>query len=68
MPDEVWNFRRGDGIEKAILLADYIIQKDNAATITININYGKVLLSHKNKVFEFSSQKSFTKTIRSAFL
>jgi hypothetical protein len=63
LPDEVWNFRRGDGIEKAILLADYIIQKDNAATITITINYGEVLLSHKNKVFEFSSEKSFTKSI-----
>ncbi len=31
LPDEVWNFRRGDGIEKALLLADYIIQKDNSA-------------------------------------
>ena len=24
LPDEVWNFKRGDGIEKALLLADFI--------------------------------------------
>ncbi len=24
LPDEVWNFRRGDGIEKAFLLADFL--------------------------------------------
>ena len=33
LPDEVWNFRRGDGIEKALLLADFIIHKDNSSTV-----------------------------------
>ncbi len=28
LPDEVWNFRRGDGIEKAIFLADLIVNRD----------------------------------------
>ena len=28
LPDEVWNFRRGDGIEKAILLANILANKD----------------------------------------
>ena len=33
LPDEVWNFRRGDGIEKAFLLADFIIQKNPEASL-----------------------------------
>ncbi len=30
-PDEVWNFGRGDGAEKAFLMADAIIHNDPAA-------------------------------------
>src|ERR1035437_4679767 len=29
LPDEVWNFKHGDGIEKALLLADFLHQNDN---------------------------------------
>lgn len=63
LPDEVWNFRRGDGIEKAILLADFIVQKNNSASIEITINNNEVLLSYMNKVFRFSSEKSLYKSI-----
>jgi len=63
-PDEVWNFRRGDGVEKAILLANYILQKDNNATVTIEIDSGKVSLKSKGNEFYFSSHKSLIKRIR----
>ncbi len=43
-PDEVWNFRRGDGIEKALLLADFIRFKDDASNICIKVDKRKVSL------------------------
>ena len=63
LPDEVWNFRRGDGIEKAFLLADYILQKDSSASLTIEIENKKVLLTLKGERFNFTSHKSFRKSI-----
>jgi hypothetical protein len=63
LPDEVWNFRRGDGIEKAFLLADYILQKDNSSSLTIEIDNKKVQLTCREKKFSFTSQKSFRKTV-----
>jgi hypothetical protein len=63
LPDEVWNFRRGDGIEKAILLADFIHHKDKNATITIHIDNKKVLLSAGGHDFHFISNKSLRKII-----
>ena len=63
LPDEVWNFRRGDGVEKALLLADYILQKDNSSSLTIEIDNKKVLLTIKREKFNFRSHKSFRKSI-----
>ena len=63
LPDEVWNFRRGDGIEKAFLLADYVLQKDSSASLTIEIENKKVLLTLKGERFNFTSDKSFRKSI-----
>ncbi len=64
LPDEVWNFRRGDGIEKALLLADFIHMKDNSSVITIKADAKKVKLNANGADFHFSSQKDFRKTIR----
>ncbi len=64
LPDEVWNFRRGDGIEKAVLLADIIVQKDHNALLLIEIGKNKVSLSYNGDDFHFRSSKSFIKTIR----
>jgi len=63
LPDEVWNFRRGDGIEKALLLADYILQKDNSSSLTIEIDNKKVQLTFMGEKFSFKSHKSFRKSI-----
>jgi len=64
LPDEVWNFRRGDGIEKALLFADFILQIDNSAVITIEIKASKVSLNYKSREFGFTSYKSFSKLIK----
>jgi hypothetical protein len=63
LPDEVWNFRRGDGIEKAFLLADFIIQKYPEASLVIEIVKEKVILNYENEDYLFSSSKSFRKSV-----
>jgi len=63
LPDEVWNFKRGDGIEKAFLLADFLLQKDKTSDILIKIDGEKVLLSCAGHDFHFSSDKNLKKSI-----
>ena len=53
LPDEVWNFRRGDGIEKALLLADFLLHKDNSSAVSIEIENKKVLLTSEGNEFSF---------------
>ena len=64
LPDEVWNFRRGDGIEKALLLADLIISRDSDAEVKIEIKGESVILSYRHQDYIFTSNKSFEKSIR----
>jgi hypothetical protein len=63
LPDEIWNFGCGDGIEKALLMADYIILKDNSSKITLEIDNRKVRLNYNGKDYHFTSSKSFRKSI-----
>jgi hypothetical protein len=63
MPDEVWNFRRGDGIEKALLLADFLISKDQKGELFIDIGNENVELVYKGNKYYFRSSKSFRKQI-----
>jgi hypothetical protein len=63
LPDEVWNFRRGDGIEKAILMTGYILQRNISATVIIEIEAGKVRLIFDGNEYQFSSSKSIRKSL-----
>ena len=60
-PDEVWNFRRGDGIEKAILMADAIFSVEPDAEMAVNIQNEKVDLHHRDKNYSFISSKGYRK-------
>ncbi len=64
LPDEVWNFCRGDGIEKAFLLADFIIKKDPSAELSVTIDNRNVILNHGGNDYRFISHKNLRKTIR----
>jgi hypothetical protein len=64
LPDEVWNFRRGDGIEKAFLLAAFLLHKDKSSSVTIEIDNKKVLLSSEGHEFHFTSHKHLKKSIQ----
>jgi hypothetical protein len=60
-PDEVWNYRRGDGLEKAITLANVIRARDPGAHFVIKLNAGTISLIQKGgKNYSFASQKSVT--------
>jgi len=64
MPDEVWNFRRGDGIEKSLLLADVIVRKNPEAEISVEIDNDRVRLESGEESYFFSSLKSLRKLLR----
>jgi hypothetical protein len=63
LPDEVWNFRRGDGIEKALLMANFILHNDNKQLIKITINDNQATLENREKSFVFDSLKGINKVI-----
>jgi hypothetical protein len=63
-PDEVWNFKRGDGIEKALLLANYLRAHTPGGTmnhgvpqINIQIKGSQALLSTKDIKKSFTTSK-----------
>jgi hypothetical protein len=57
-PDEVWNYRRGDGLEKAITLASIHINKNpDSGNIALDIDGDKVNLTCEKKTFRFSTAK-----------
>lgn len=64
LPDEVWNFRHGDGLEKAILMAGIIHHQDPGAEIKIESRNKKVILNANGKSFKFNSRKGFEKQIK----
>ncbi|MFH1616641.1 MAG: hypothetical protein ABIG61_16355 [Planctomycetota bacterium] len=62
-PDEVINYRRGDGIEKALLLANVIHNKIPDCPIELTVDNSKVLLK-ADKQYSFASEKKLKKQIR----
>ncbi len=58
-PDEVWNFRGGDGIEKAVLLAIVLYARDPEADLAIRIDSeGTAVVTGKNLEQTFPGAKS----------
>jgi len=64
LPDEVWNFMRGDGAEKAFLLADFIVCSDPSAAVEIKISEGTVLLRHASGDYKFKTSKPLERLVR----
>lgn len=56
-PDEVWNFGRGDGIEKAILLANILHTRNPDYQMTIRVSGNMVSLETGDKKYHFESRK-----------
>jgi hypothetical protein len=56
-PDEVWNYKRGDGAEKAILLANIIHNRRPGDAIEMKVIDDKVTLEAGGKSYDFKSRK-----------
>ncbi len=62
-PDEVVNYSRGDGEEKAIALANIIRNGKPDAKMKLTIDNSNVVLTAAEKQYEFTSEKSIQKEI-----
>jgi hypothetical protein len=62
-PDEVWNFGRGDGIEKAMLLANFLRNELKENELLLVVDKAKVLLQTSGGNYEFHSRKKIKKRV-----
>lgn len=62
LPDEVWNFNRGDGLEKAIALMNLLAER-GVFPLKLSIQGPKVDLLTPQGTYSFESVKGLTKTI-----
>ena len=62
-PDEVWNFGRGDGSEKAFLMADGLIHNDPATEVSITLFDGTATLHCYGKTFDFVATRGHNRKI-----
>jgi hypothetical protein len=56
-PDEVWNYGRGDGVEKVLLLANILRHREPGVKLRVEIEGGKVRLLGWRKRVEYSTTK-----------
>ena len=62
-PDEVWNFGRGDGVEKAFLLANFLSNVLNIKSLNLIIDNSDVILKSDQDNYLFDSQKGLVKQV-----
>ncbi len=56
-PDEVWNFRRGDGLEKALLMANILFHREKDPGTRIILEDGRARVEGAGKNWSFPSAK-----------
>ncbi len=61
-PDEVANYKTGDGLEKAFLLANVVRQRNTEQDIKITVDDNNVILKCQRE-YQFASGKGFQKQI-----
>ncbi|MBN1857332.1 MAG: hypothetical protein JW846_10335 [Dehalococcoidia bacterium] len=57
-PDEVWNYGRGDGVEKALLLANVFHARQPDSSLELSVTPGSARLVAGDGIYEFSSRKA----------
>jgi hypothetical protein len=62
-PDEVWNFRRGDGAEKVFLMADALLHNFPDSQIDIKISGDRAILNFAGTEFSFETVKGHNRNI-----
>ena len=64
-PDEVWNYGRGDGAEKAILLANILRSREPDAELTLEISAAEAVLRTGRQTHVFKTAKGLReRTVR----
>jgi hypothetical protein len=61
-PDEVWNYRRGDGVEKALLLANILLARQISRDMKIIITSTAADLVTPEKTYSFATDKQLDNT------
>lgn len=61
-PDEVWNYQRGDGLEKAVLLATILYDRTQSP-IEIEIGEKEVKLQAGDQIFAFDTRKQLAVSV-----
>jgi hypothetical protein len=56
-PDEVWNFGRGDGVEKALLMANLLKDRHPDLILRLEVGERRAVLTAGDRCFEFESGK-----------
>ena len=62
-PDEVWNFGRGDGLEKAFLLANFLLNEIKVNELKMEVRREAVILKSDGEMYKFYSEKGIVKEI-----
>jgi len=57
-PDEVWNFGRGDGVEKALLFANYLCNEKKQNELDLVVDKTNVTLKSTHEIYSFHSAKN----------
>lgn len=57
-PDEVWNFHGGDGLEKALLFWNILVNRQPAQTSTLEIAAKSAVITAGNQCYCFEGQKN----------
>ncbi|ADK16659.1 MULTISPECIES: hypothetical protein [Clostridium] len=63
-PDEVCNYQMGDGLEKAICLANILKYRNNSRSICIRVLNDHVEINFNNKIINWPSNKGLNGTIK----
>ncbi|OAA84944.1 hypothetical protein [Clostridium ljungdahlii] len=63
-PDEVCNYQRGDGFEKAICLANILKYRNNSRSIRIRVLNDHVEINLNNRIINWPSNKGLNGTIK----
>ena len=63
-PDEVCNYQRGDGLEKAICLANILKHRNNSRNVSIRVLNDHVEINFNNRIIHWPSNKGLNGTIK----
>lgn len=62
-PDEVWNFGRGDGVEKALLLANLLLARHPGSATQVEVAPDRAVLVADGQRHEFASAKGLEEKV-----